>query len=206
MVPLLAAPTCGDPTTVPATDATPPDVGLEIGIDGRSPLLSDLDALGTIDVGIQETFCVYPNMLDPQGSSSLVMEWRFSQSCIDPTQTFGQSQNGIGFVQDSQSGSVGQTVSEGLWESLCLDPTTQAQTCPQGWSLTSLDYTFVVQGSNFGGGLDSAFGTVDIVLPTGGGGGGGGGGGQTCAASEVCCEPLPSGGCNLCAPTFASCP
>lgn len=200
------APTCGQPTTIPASDSSPPAVGIHYAIDGTGQILP-FPSSGSLTVDFGQTFCIYPWAEDDQGVRLLSMGGESNKTCVQGN--LGQNTHGLLGDGDSQSGQPGDTAYTGLYLGSCYD-TNQLGRCSPGWSITDLSFFFQASAQNFHGGTSlSATAFVDVRLPS-----------QipppddppppgddpVCPSGQVCCEDLPDGSCNICRPSWAECP
>jgi hypothetical protein len=200
-VPLMA-PTCGTQTTVVANDTSPPAAALHLGVDGAGQV-DPFPGSGVVTVGIEDTFCVYGSVEDPQGAKSLTIGAESLLTCSSGG--FGQLIRAT-FVplSDSQTGSTGSTVFTGLFNSRCHVPMDDVRACPNGWRVDALSYRYDVVGRNFSNRSSVKSGEVRVDIappppppppPIG------------CPAGEICCAEDEAGNCEMCIdPPQESCP
>lgn len=178
MIPLslLLAPAFGftceyfDSTVVPASDANPPILATRYWIDGVEHV-----AIWPVDEVVDtlqeaSSVAVFPAAFDVGGVKNLEVQQFVSVYCHDDDADpeFGQS-IAIDFVNRSasQAGSVGSTVSNGLF--LLGDVTdlaSYASACSAGFDLEEVTYTWSISARDFANNLSTGGGgTITYVVP-----------------------------------------
>jgi hypothetical protein len=141
--------------TVPAVDNTPPtayaavwrsDVYEAISNNPGAPLVFEVS-------DPNDYYMLVGAGTDAGGTKKVTIAHEFTRSCIQGG--LGQFQSGLmAPMVETQSGSVGQTVSNGVWGGPYVR-LSDYMTCNPGWTLTSVAYHWHVTAEDFHGNKSS---------------------------------------------------
>lgn len=133
---------------VPASDSTPPTAYDGVWRGGEYEVLRPSGNSGFvyhIDPG--ETVFAMASAIDPQGLRKLTMSTEGGWTCCSGNICSTSSGLSVPYVE-TQAGTVGSTVSTGIWHAVEV----KLPTCNPGYTLTSFGFAWTTVGENFHGG------------------------------------------------------
>ncbi|MFY0537404.1 hypothetical protein [Nannocystis pusilla] len=138
-------------TTVPASDSTPPVAWAAVYHGGEHVDISSSNAGSPLSFAADpdEYYLLIGAGTDDGGTKKVTVSHNFSRTCVQGN--LAQNSSGLGVPMiETQSGSVGATVSNGVW----TGPTVRLRdyaTCNAGWTLSQLTYSWHVTAEDFHG-------------------------------------------------------
>lgn len=143
-------------TTVPASDSTPPVAWAAVYHGGEHVAISSSNAGSPLFFPIDdpdEYYLLIGAGTDDGGTKKVTFSHEFSRTCLQGN--LGQNATGS-FVPmvETQTGSVGATVSNGVWTGPMVRLRDYA-TCNSGWTLASVSYKWHVTAEDFHGNTKS---------------------------------------------------
>ena len=136
-------------TVVPASDSTPPTAYDGVWRGGEYEVLRPSGNNGiTFHFTPGETVFAVSSAIDPEGLRKLTMSTEEGWLCCSGNICSSSSSLSVPLVE-TQSGTVGSTVSTGIWNAVEIH---ELPTCNSGYTLTSYGFAWTTEGENFHGG------------------------------------------------------
>lgn len=133
--------------TVPASDSTPPDTYDGVWWDGSYQELGSQNATVLYHISPGESVLAISSGLDAGGVKKVVMSPELAWQCCSGN-ICSNTTSLMASLSDTQPGSVGATVSNGLWVGTEVKMPA-ASPCQAGWVLTSWSYSWRTVATNF---------------------------------------------------------
>ncbi|WP_096328875.1 hypothetical protein [Nannocystis exedens] len=138
--------------TVPASDSTPPVAWAAVWRQDVYEAVSSSDGGAALSFAVPDPNDYYMLIgagTDDGGTKKVTIQQEFSRTCIQGD--IGQLQTGLLVpMVETQSGTVGATVSNGVWTGPMVRLSDYA-TCDSGWTLSHVAYLWHVTAEDFHG-------------------------------------------------------